>query len=284
MDQVVIRYFDGCPHWRLADERVRAALQRIGLDSDAVKHERVASDAEAERTGFHGSPTILVDGVDPFPAQGTPAGLTCRIYQTKEGPQGAPTVDELRAALIATRLDAAFPSLTSDERQQARALYRDLARGEPVRAAASSLDSVPGIFRDDAGAVVAFWGLALREMPHRFEVDGRTLYTWCAWDPLFIAPILGRTAHVTTHCPTTGQTITFDATPDGPQNLEPETAVMSFVLPASSSAPTSSSGSATTSGCSRTKMRASAGPPSTRPPSCCRWPRRTGWRSNTSTA
>lgn len=231
MDDVVIRYFDGCPHWRLADERVRAALQLVGLGGGAVRHERVHNDEEAERTGFHGSPTILVAGADPFPAPAAPQGLTCRVYQTAAGPQGAPTVDELKAAIVATVMNAAFPGLTPEERERARSLYRGLAHGEPVPAERSSLDDRPGIFRDRDGNLVAFWGLSLRETPHRFEVDGRTLYTWCAWDPLFIAPIIGRTAHVTTRCPVTGRTVTFAATPAGPQDLSPATAVISFVLP-----------------------------------------------------
>jgi hypothetical protein len=31
--------------------------------------------------------------------------------------------------------------------------------------------------------------LAATAMHHRFEVDGRALSTWCAWDSLFIPEI-----------------------------------------------------------------------------------------------
>ncbi|WP_455153162.1 organomercurial lyase [Cupriavidus basilensis] len=31
------------------------------------------------------------------------------------------------------------------------------------------------------------YGLTLRETRHAFEVDGRRLYTWCAFDTLFRA-------------------------------------------------------------------------------------------------
>src|SRR3989442_9036358 len=41
-------------------------------------------------------------------------------------------------------------------------------------------------YTDKQGRIIGFGGLAVREMPHRFKVDGRTLYTWCAWDSLFI--------------------------------------------------------------------------------------------------
>ena len=51
--------------------------------------------------GFHGSPSILVDGVDVFAEPGAGVGLSCRIYRTPEGLAGAPTLDQLRAKLDA---------------------------------------------------------------------------------------------------------------------------------------------------------------------------------------
>lgn len=44
---------------------------------------RVETIEEAERLGFHGSPSILVDGVDVF-AEPAGVGLSCRIYRTPE--------------------------------------------------------------------------------------------------------------------------------------------------------------------------------------------------------
>ncbi len=40
----------------------------------------VHTDDEAQRLGFHGSPTVLVDGHDPFPAPSELVGLSCRQY------------------------------------------------------------------------------------------------------------------------------------------------------------------------------------------------------------
>ena len=40
----------------------------------------VRTDEEARRLGFHGSPTVLIDGNDPFPAPPEPVGLSCRQY------------------------------------------------------------------------------------------------------------------------------------------------------------------------------------------------------------
>ncbi len=93
--QITLLYFDGCPHWEIADRRLaQLASERPDIH---VTRQRVESADEAERIAFHGSPSILVDGVDAFSAPGAPVGLTCRLYTTPEGPAGAPTLDQLRA-------------------------------------------------------------------------------------------------------------------------------------------------------------------------------------------
>ncbi len=85
--------FDGCPSWKIADERLRAiAADRPDI---TVRHHRVDTVEEAHRVGFRGSPSILVDGVDVFAG----VGLSCRLYQTPDGPAGAPSVDQLRAVI-----------------------------------------------------------------------------------------------------------------------------------------------------------------------------------------
>lgn len=92
-------YFEGCPNWRVAEGRLKEALVSVGADPDAVIYEQVTTVAQAEALGFRGSPTILVDGIDPFADPDIPAGLACRIYRTATGVQPAPTVEQLKAAL-----------------------------------------------------------------------------------------------------------------------------------------------------------------------------------------
>jgi len=99
--QITVRYFAGCPNWRVAEERLRVTLAETGEHHIPVALEPVETHEEAVRLGFHGSPTILVDGRDPFGIDGTPVGLACRIYATEDGFQGAPTIDQLRAAISA---------------------------------------------------------------------------------------------------------------------------------------------------------------------------------------
>jgi hypothetical protein len=55
----------------------------------------VATGEEALEHGMCGSPTILVDGADPFAKPDKPAGLACRIFATEHGPDGSPSVGQL---------------------------------------------------------------------------------------------------------------------------------------------------------------------------------------------
>jgi hypothetical protein len=96
MTDVTLLYFDGCPNWEVADQRLRELQGEVGF---SLEYARVETPEEAERTGFRGSPTVLVDGVDPFATGDEPTGLACRVYPTPDGPQGSPTLAQLRAAL-----------------------------------------------------------------------------------------------------------------------------------------------------------------------------------------
>ena len=94
--EVTVLYVEACPHASLAADRITIALDRLGID--APVHERlIENEEQAEALGFSGSPTVLVNGRDPFPT--APSGMSCRLYAVEDGTQGAPTVDQLVAAL-----------------------------------------------------------------------------------------------------------------------------------------------------------------------------------------
>lgn len=63
----------------------------------------------------------------------------------------------------------------------------------------------------------------------RFEVEGQKMFTWCAWDALFIPELIGQTAHVESICPITKETIQLKVTPSGVTEITPTSAVMSYV-------------------------------------------------------
>lgn len=97
--KVTIQFFEGCPHWKVAEQRLRRALVDLGRADVEIGHQPVDSPEDAERLDFHGSPTILINGGDPFPGSDTEPSLGCRVYRTEEGMQGAPSVAQLRHVL-----------------------------------------------------------------------------------------------------------------------------------------------------------------------------------------
>lgn len=97
---ITLRYFDGCPNWKVAKTRLEQALEQVDRDA-AITLEQVETADEAERLGFRGSPTILIDGVDPFAGAEVPPGLSCRVYRTEGGTEGSPSVSQLLTALRA---------------------------------------------------------------------------------------------------------------------------------------------------------------------------------------
>lgn len=95
--EITLLYLDGCPHRELLARRLAAA---IGERADVTMTQHlVDSEDEARRRRFHGSPSILIDGVDPFADTDAATGLWCRVYRTDAGLQGAPSVDQLRTVI-----------------------------------------------------------------------------------------------------------------------------------------------------------------------------------------
>jgi hypothetical protein len=92
---VTLLFVDGCPNWQVTDARLCEALARTGRDDVRVQHRLISTPEQAEDVDFRGSPSVLVDGRDPFATTGAAVGLSCRIYRTEAGPAGAPTVEQL---------------------------------------------------------------------------------------------------------------------------------------------------------------------------------------------
>lgn len=94
--QIELSYFSDCPNWRIAAERLDRVLAGRG---QTVDHVLVESAEQAEAIGFRGSPTIRIDGRDPFARGDEPYGLACRVYVTPDGLAGSPTIEQLLAAV-----------------------------------------------------------------------------------------------------------------------------------------------------------------------------------------
>ena len=96
---IELLYFDGCPNSAVAEERLRAALHRVGRGDVVVDRVHVYSPEHAERLGFTGSPTIRVNGHDPFATGNENVGYACRVYAGPGGRSGSPTVEQFMEVL-----------------------------------------------------------------------------------------------------------------------------------------------------------------------------------------
>jgi hypothetical protein len=89
-----------CPNAAVFKERLAAAL--AGHPGAAISRREIADERAAEQAGMHGSPTLLINGTDPFATPGLAASLSCRLYRDDVGSTGpAPSVEALRQAIAA---------------------------------------------------------------------------------------------------------------------------------------------------------------------------------------
>lgn len=97
MDLTVLAIPD-CPNAPVLEHRLAAVL--ANRPAATITRRVITSLAEAARWQMHGSPTLLVNGRDPFAEPGTAPAVTCRLYRGEDGRlDGAPTVTELRQVL-----------------------------------------------------------------------------------------------------------------------------------------------------------------------------------------
>jgi hypothetical protein len=96
--QLAVLAVPGCPNAPVLEDRLAAVLEgRAGV---WVSHEVISNGGDAERWGMHGSPTLLIDGVDPFAEPGQPPTMSCRLYRDESGQvTGGPSAGQLRQAI-----------------------------------------------------------------------------------------------------------------------------------------------------------------------------------------
>ena len=157
------------------------------------------------------------------------------------------TISSMDQALISDFLGA-FPSefigLSEQGQKVSVQIYRLLAAGQPVAVeeladtlnmpvddVKSTIEGWSGIFFDDGGKITGYWGLSVTEMPHRFLVNGHTLYNWCAWDSIFIPQVIGQMAYIESLDPETKESIRITVAPEGVLAVEPAGTVISFMMP-----------------------------------------------------
>ncbi len=97
--RIEILYFEGCPNYAPAADRLKMVLQQEGLLAEIAEVE-VKDESSAKALKFFGSPTIRVNGLDieANSRNVKDTGFACRRYS-----EGLPSEEMIRTAIQEAR-------------------------------------------------------------------------------------------------------------------------------------------------------------------------------------
>jgi len=246
-----------CPNAPVVEERLARALDGRSAEVELVE---VADQEQAALLGMTGSPTVLVNGADPFALPGAAASLSCRLYRGPDGRvEGAPVITDLRDALQAADattdceclpMDAAgrggrgrlAPTAGGLRAVQQAVLHHfattgsapstaDLhaaaaAHGRTAAEVLADLAAEDFLTLDDHGRIQAAYPFSAAPTRHLvWLAGGIEVWSMCAVDALGIPDMLGTDAVITSADPVTGETITVTCA-GGHMTWQPSTAVV----------------------------------------------------------
>lgn len=96
--EVTVLHVRDCPSVGPLLDRLVVAAGLAGITITTTLRV-VESEAEARAIAFAGSPTLLIDGRDPFESEGV-TSFGCRFYESGGRLDGAPSMSQLTAALL----------------------------------------------------------------------------------------------------------------------------------------------------------------------------------------
>jgi hypothetical protein len=243
--RVMVLAVPDCPNAMLLDERLAHVL--AGRRDVAVSHQVIDDEQEAARRGMHGSPTILVDGTDPFAEPGQSGTVSCRLYRDSDGRvDGAPSVRQLCEVLgepAAAAADAGSPAWLDALGRNGRGRVAPAGRGlravhqavlrsfaatgrapeqgvlaeaaRPFDTARVLAELADGDFLclDQAGRISAAYPFSATATPHKVQIaGGASAYAMCAIDALGMAEMLRASVAIRSADPATGEGVTVTVT------------------------------------------------------------------------
>jgi hypothetical protein len=248
----------GCPNAPVLNDRLAAVLDgRAGI---SLSHTVISDAGEAARWGMRGSPTLLIDGVDPFAEPGQAPSMSCRLYRDENGQtSGAPSAGQLRQAIEQALASVTEPGdlawldslgragrgrIAPTEgglRAVLQAVVRSFVRtgsapgisslakhAEPFNVSQVLAELADGdfLYLDPAGQITAAYPFSALPTRHRVRISlGATAFAMCAIDALGVSAMAGLPVVIESTDPSTGEPITVEV--DGANSTwDPATAVV----------------------------------------------------------
>ena len=246
-----------CPNAPVLQDRLAVVLD--GRADVTVSHRVISTEEEAVRWGMNGSPTVLIDGTDPFAAPGQEPSLSCRLYRDDSGgTSGAPSASQLRQAIehAATMTGPPGPAWLDSAGRAGRgriapagrglravhqAVLRSFARtgaapdllslarhAAPFEASLVLAELADGDFLclDPAGHIAAAYPFSTQPTRHRVQITGAAaVFAMCAIDALGISAMTGLPAVIESADPSTDEPVTVHVD-QASSTWDPATAVV----------------------------------------------------------
>lgn len=121
-------------------------------------------------------------------------------------------------------ISKALPKTTAQQQYLGLRIYDRLTGGQPVAVdqltnESELIESLPHLYRNEDGDIIAYFGLNLSPMGYRIEIGNQTLYGWSAWDSLVVAQLLCRlrrtSIQIHSRCPVTDKVVTLQLSESG---------------------------------------------------------------------
>lgn len=98
--QVELLKIPDCPGADIAYARLREILDHLGV-GDTIRTIEIATEEEARRLRFPGSPTLRIDGhdVDPSGDRIAQYAVACRLYGSRGSADNAPSAAAIRRSV-----------------------------------------------------------------------------------------------------------------------------------------------------------------------------------------
>ncbi len=255
---VTVLAVPGCPNAPVLGDRLAEAMEgRAGV---SVTHEVISDEGQAAKRGMHGSPTLLIDGIDPFAEPGQPPNMSCRLYRDENGQlSGAPSLGQLREAIEQTlaaagelkdptwldSLGRAGRGRVAPAERGLRAVHQAVLRSFVHTGAAPDLPSLAehaapfevsqvlaeladGDFLclDHAGQITAAYPFSATPTRHQVQMsEGATVFAMCAIDALGVSAMADVPVVIDSADPSTGEPVTVSVA-GATSSWDPATAVV----------------------------------------------------------
>lgn len=98
MTKIECLYFEGCPSYKQALDYLKEIIDEEKLDA-YIELVLVESPEDAQKVGFQGSPSIIIDGID-LEDKNDGFSFNCRLYDIDGELTGIPSKEFIRKKIL----------------------------------------------------------------------------------------------------------------------------------------------------------------------------------------